>query len=335
MLILGSLLTISFYIFNCWYAIVLLFLSSFLSYSFMVYYCFCCDDSADAVIGCPKNDHCSSAIHHESQKIIKLIVRDFVYQWSCSISQDKELVSEATKILECLSLALQLRLQNIDIKQLLVSVLPLLDQYLIVLNDVGYIEGNDKIYFDVSHHACSLHINKKVHLLHPALYSVSTEKQYLQNIVDDFVLNSVPSCYSNCDVAVQFVRDTIATKVLLPLVDLICNADFLLEFVPLVLSKPSYEKLESIRYSITQENDMMQCGIHSMLLPFKCDNTFVPTVNEGIECDPVIVAPEEHWVFHGCSEDVIVVDIPSIYVHKYVRVDTKDGEHIGYIIKVF
>lgn len=328
MLLLGSVLAVSFYTFTCLYAIVFLFISGSVSYSVIVYYC-CCADSGVWSTARPKTNLYSSAIHHETKKIVKLILRDFIYVWYSSVSQDKELLSETVKIMEHLSIDLQLRLQNVDIDKLFVSVLPLVDQYLIVLNNIGYVEENDKTYFDVSHHLCSLAFSQKVNLIHPALGSASTEKTYIQNMLHGFLINSIPTYYSSCDVAVQFVRDSVATKVVLPVIDLMCHADFLLEFIPLLLVKPSNERLNSILCTIKQENENMlqsSCSYECMV------------ANEAVKSCPsplVVDPPDEHWLLYGCNDDVVVVDIPSIYVHKYVCVDTRDGEHIGYIVKVF
>lgn len=401
-------------------AVCLLIVSSFLSYCFISYLCF----QPEAKIWRDKINKCwlslmtswkrnptslipsrvtSPLVHKESQKLIQLILRDFVISWFHQISENDELPKEVVRLLEHIALELQTRVQAVDIDALILSLLPLLDPYITALNEVGFVNNRGKQSFDVNHEYCLLLFEKKPHLVHPALKTESSEIEHIQRLVDVFITSAVPSHYKHCDIGVQFIREVLVYRVFHPFVRILCEPDFLLKCIPLILAKASDEKVQTILKQIRLENETLDEQLRNpagLVSPY-----VIPPPNEtlnerlqnpaGLLSPHVIYPPSppsnhcHHYYIDSvdCSsvtqslslpqanekqksleyqqfrrqqatadttmtqslrrndfltpviedepqDDLVHVDLPPIYITQYVRVDTKDGIHIGYIIKV-
>ena len=288
----------------------------------------------------------SQLVHYETQKMIELISRDFIMTWYQNVSHDKELPQDVVQLLQHLSLELNIRLQNIDIKALILHVIPLVDPFLTTLNEVGHINERGKLTFDVNHPYCVMLLEKKPNVIHPALKNEISEIEYLEKMIDTFLQSSVPPQYKKCDIGLQFVREVLVHRVFTPVINLLCDPSFLLQAIPLILAKASEEKVRIIMNSIRNENLQLQenlshpDGLLSSILPQSMKYKSISWSGE-ISAPFQSMMRESNILSSGrvetdsqTVEDLVFVTFPSIYVNRHVRVDTKDGIHVGYIVKV-
>ena len=302
----------------------------------------------------------SELVHKEAQKLIQLIVRDFVVSWYHQISENQEFPRETVCLLEHLANDLQTRLATVDARSLLLSLLPLLDPYLTALNEVGYVNKRGKSTFDVAHDYCLMLFEKKPHLVHPALKNDQTELEHIQRLVDTFICSSaIPSHYKQSDIAIQFIREVLVYRVFHPLFNLICEPEFLLHSIPLLLAKASDEKIRNIMSQIEAENKILDYQLSQqtgLLTPFSKapPPPPIPTslsdtvqyrnsypyrggdhqVPQSLRNDAASNGELGGDYVDASIEESVYVNLPPIYIDKHVRVDTKDGVHTGYIIKV-
>lgn len=291
----------------------------------------------------------SELVHKEAQKFIQLIIRDFIVSWYKQISENPEFPQETVCLLEHLANDLQARVSTVDIRSTILSLLPLLDPYLTALNEVGYVNERGKSTFDVTHTYCLMLFEKKPHLVHPALKNSQTEIEHLQRLVDTFISSSnvIPSNYKQCDIAVQFIREILVYRVFQPLFDLVCEPEFLLKGIPLLLAKASDEKIRQVMLEIEAENLILDKHLSQptgLLTPFtslpapppihipdspRYRTSYHYRMGGDYQCPPSSNSSIVDDEFFDCTD----VDLPPIYIDKHVRVDTKDGVHTGYIIK--
>ncbi len=288
----------------------------------------------------------SALIHYESQKIVRFVVRDFVMSWYSTISNDKQLPRDVIMLLQHVALELYFRLQKVDLNDLIIQILPVINPFLSTLNEVGYTTNNNIPIYDINHPNCVILFEKNPLLTHPALKSSDTEVQYLQKLVDSYLLSVIPSQYLKCDIALQLIRDALVHRLLKPLFDLLCDPNFLIDCIPLILSKLPQEKAQQILANITEENSstiIPQLSEDDGLLSSIIIDTLSKSNNTNVfweECDnnePAVAVADDNVLVQSVSlpcEDIIHIPLPSVYINRYVSVDNKDGVHVGYIVKV-
>ena len=196
--------------------------------------------------------------HREAQKLIQLILRDFIMSWYRKVSADEELPKNVCRILEHIALELNLRIQKIDIDRLIVDIVALIDPYLMAVNDVGCVNERGQLRFDINHPYCLMLFEKKPDVCHPALRREGGEIDHVRRLVDTFVQCAVPAEYLDCDPARLFVREVLVSKIFLPLVSLLCDPDFLMRSIPLILKKASNETVQKALAEIHRENTLLE-----------------------------------------------------------------------------
>lgn len=281
-------------------------------------------------------------VHFESQKLVKLIVRDFVVSWYSTVSTNEELPQDVIKVLQHLVLQLHLRVQAININDVILGILPIINPFIVSLNEVGYYSNEGIQVYDVNHPFCAILFEKNPRLTHPALKSSITEIRYLQKLVDCFLISAVPPQYRKCDIALQLIRNIMVYRVFRPVFDLICDPMFLLESIPLILSKlpdskvlEILNKMETENHEIADElstdNGVLDSIIkyHSPLPDPEDQDGSVDTKEESLEDE----LPQLVQSVSAPTEDIVMVPLPLVYISKHVSVDI-DGVHTGYIIKV-
>ena len=295
----------------------------------------------------------SALVHKEAQKLIQLILKDFILSWYNEVSFDKELPREASRLLEHIALELQSRLQVINVDNSISLILPLLEPYITALNEVGFVNERGNLTFDVNHPNCLVLFEKKSHLIHHALQNEQTEIEYLQKLADAFIACSVPSYYKNCDVAGRFIREVLIYRVFQPLLTLLCEPDFLLKVIPLILAKLTNEKVKHTMDTIAEENRILEEHLQSpegLLTPYLVSLENSRYSSAYHESSSLLMQrlhypwPIEHSDIRYSSSlpqpiesddgETVNVPLPSIYITRYVSVDSGDGVHTGYIIKV-
>ncbi len=293
----------------------------------------------------------SSLVHYESQKIVQLITRDFVMSWYSLVSKDKDVPRDVVCLLQYLALDLYFRLQRVNLRDTIAHLLPVINPFLSALNEVGHSTSSSNStlrIFDVNHPYCVILFEKNPRLIHPALKSSFTEVQYLQKLLDSYLLSSVPSQYLKCDVALQLVRNVLVDRLFKPVFDLLCDPVFLIECIPLILSKLPDTVVQEILADIHKENDILKSelsendGLLTSLLNY---HQSVSTVSSWEQYDheasnessdtPLEMESTDRLVqsVSAPTEELVLIALPSIYISRNVSVDTKDGQHAGYIIK--
>ena len=192
--------------------------------------------------------------HREAQKIIQLILRDFIMSWFRKVSSDSEMPLSAARLLEHIAIELNLRIQKVDIDKLITTLLPFIDPYLMAVNDAGCVNGRSQAQFDVNHPYCLMLFEKKTNVCHPALLKEGGEIEHARRLVDMFIQCAVPDEFSSCDPASMFIREVLVTKLVLPLISHLCDPDFLLRAIPMILKKASPETVTAAFDQIRKEN---------------------------------------------------------------------------------
>ena len=287
--------------------------------------------------------HVSTLIHNESQKIVRLVVRDFVITWYSTVSNDKQLPRDVIRLLQHIALELYFRLQIVDVNDLIIHILPVINPFLSALNEVGYTTLSNSVpcpVYDINHPNCVILFEKNPRLTHPALKSSDAEIQYLQKLVDSYLISAVPTQYLKCDVGLQLIRNSLVYRLIKPLFDLLCDPIFLVECIPLILSKLLEHKVEEILTNIKAENSTFipQLSDTDGMLSSIIDTAMSNTSNTfWEECDDNESEDTPVQLVQSVSspcEEIVHIPLPSVYISRYVSVDNKDGVHVGYIIKV-
>ena len=210
----------------------------------------------------PFQPHVSTKCHREAQKVIRLIMRDFVSVWYDNITVPDngsvDFPDDVQKILEHIALEVSLRVQRIDLNETVCELLSLVLMYFEVVNETGRQTYRGVEIFDL-HHAKSLRAfeaNPKVS--HRALKSTESETAYYRQGLDVLIQAAVPAEYRNCDIACTFIREILLENILVPLLDLLTSPDFINKAIPLILNKAPDERIRRELADIDQENEELE-----------------------------------------------------------------------------
>ena len=196
--------------------------------------------------------------HKEAQKIIQLLMRDFVVSWYSDVTGDVEFPEDIQKTLEHIALEVNLRLQKIDPDEFVPEILSLVLPYLEAVNEAGAVDYNGVNVFDTSNEKCLRTFEGNPRVSHRALRGTGAETRYYRQAVDVLLQCAVPMEYRNCDMAFMFVREILVRNVVEPVIDLLCDPSFLNEAIPIVLAKASLEKIQRQLVDIHQENEELE-----------------------------------------------------------------------------
>ena len=199
--------------------------------------------------------------HKEAQKMIELIMRDFVSSWYGEITSDAEFPDDVQKILEHISLEINVRLQQVDLEEVVCELVTLVLPYLEVVNEAGKREFNGVEFFDITHEKSLHEFESNPVVAHKALRSHEAEMKFYRQALDALIQCAVPTEYNNCDIACTFVRELLLKNIILPLIDLISDPDFLNEAIPMILSKASEEKIQRELAAISEENEQLDARL--------------------------------------------------------------------------
>ena len=259
--------------------------------------------------------------HREAQKLIQLILRDFVMSWFRKMSSDGEMPHSAARLLEHIAIELNLRIQNVEIDKLIKILLPFIDPYLMAVNDAGCVNRRGQAQFDVNHPYCLILFEKKTNVCHPALLKEGGEIEHARRLVDMFIQCAVPGEFSSCDPASMFIREVLVTKLVLPLISRLCDPDFLLRSIPMILKKASPETVAAAfeqmhKENIELEKDLAQPnGLLSSILDLSSSSYF--SKDEQIDADnrdniPPSIEPMDHSsvVYRGPSSRARASSLP-------------------------
>ena len=194
--------------------------------------------------------------HKEAQKIIQLLMKDFIRSWYLDLTNDIEFLEDVQKVLEHVALEVNVRVQQMNMEQVVVELLELILPYLEVLNKAGCRSYNGGLeLFDVINNKCLKEFEANPKVAHYALRSASSERLHYRQALDAILQTAFPPEYARCDVAGMFVRELLLKNLIEPLFDLLCEPAFLYETIPMILSKASPEKVSRQLEDIVRENE--------------------------------------------------------------------------------
>lgn len=196
--------------------------------------------------------------HKEAQKIIQLVMKDFILTWYKNVTSDTEFSEDVQKILEHIALEVNVRLQKVDYQEAIVELLELILPYLEVLNEAGIRRYSGVELFDVTTEMCVKQFEANPRVAHYAMKSSRHEKRHYRQVVDALIQCAFPPEYAKCDVACMLVREVLVMNVIEPLFGLLCDPAFLYEAIPLILAKATLEKISRQLDDIKQENEELE-----------------------------------------------------------------------------
>ena len=200
----------------------------------------------------------SKSCHREAQKMIQLIMQHFVHKWYDELTNDIEFPEDVQKILEHVALETNIRLKQIDLEEIVCEIAALVIPYLDAVNEAGEQDHNGVKAFDVTHEKCVREFESNALVEHRALRSREQELRYYRQAIDALIQCAVPNEYAGCDSACMFVREVLLENVIEPVLNLLCDPDFLYKSIPIVLSKASEEKVVRELAEIQRENEKLE-----------------------------------------------------------------------------
>lgn len=201
--------------------------------------------------------------HFEVEKLIQLIMRDFVKDWHSQFSQDDHFPSECKHLLETFAGSVEERMSQLNMQLLLCDVVSVTARHLCALNDIGLLAENAERRQEkrtqailISHNSAVEHFLKLPNSpTHPALASKESELRYMKACLDCACEVSIPDSFKRCSAARYFMRELLATHLLRPILDLLCDPDFLMMAIIATFRKSPIARLQAIRLEMERENE--------------------------------------------------------------------------------
>ena len=201
--------------------------------------------------------------HFEVDKLIQLILRDFVRDWHSQFSQDEHFPSECKHLLETFAGHIEDRMNQVRTQQLLCDVVAVTVRHLSALNDIGALAvneggrpGDQTQAILISHQSSVEHFLKLQNgPTHPALVTKETEVRYIRACLDCACEVAIPDTFKRCSAARYFMRELLATRLIQPVLDLLGNPDFLMAAIIAIFRKSPLERLQAIRLEMERENE--------------------------------------------------------------------------------
>lgn len=204
----------------------------------------------------------AKACHKEAQKMVQLIMKDFILTWYAKVTSDTEFPEDVERILEHLALEVNVRLQKVNYQEVVVELLELILPYLEVLNEAGIRSYSGVELFDVTTEMCVKQFEANPKVAHYAMKSAQQEKRHYRQALDALIQCAFPPEYAKCDVACTLVREVLIANIIEPLFGLLCDPAFLYEAIPLVLAKATPEKVSRQVEHIQLENEELDRALH-------------------------------------------------------------------------
>jgi hypothetical protein len=190
----------------------------------------------------------------EIEKLVELILRDFVVKWYTSFSEDDHFPSEVRHLLHDFSTVVEERLTSTDTKEVFCDLLSVALRHLSVLNDIGSRQQGVFILNPASVREFLKEPGAPVHL---AMQSQETELRYIRACLDCVCELGIPDNFKRASPARLFLREVLAENVLLPLVGLLSDPNFLMRAIIAIFSKSPPERFKAIRKNMQRENECL------------------------------------------------------------------------------
>ena len=195
--------------------------------------------------------------HKEAQKMVQLVMRDFVLEWYEHMTDDSDFPEDCQKILEHVALEINLRLHRVNLREVVCELLAGVLPYLEAVSSAGTVEYKGVSVCDVEHERCVRRFEENSAVAHRALRSAETEARHYRQLLDAVIQSAVPDEYRNCDVVCVFLREILLPNLLEPLLGLLCDPNFLNEAIPVVLEKANPTDVQVILSKVEEENEQL------------------------------------------------------------------------------
>ena len=169
----------------------------------------------------------SRPCHKEAQKMIRLITRDFLLEWYKNVASEGEFPDGCQKLLEHVALEINIRVQQINLDELVQELLSALLPYLVAVNQAGRVDYNSVEIFDINHERCVRGFEANPAVAHRALRSPEAEARHLRQVLDSVIQCALPEVYGGCDVTCLLLREVLLGNIVEPVLSLVCDPDFL------------------------------------------------------------------------------------------------------------
>ena len=201
--------------------------------------------------------------HFEVEKLIQLIMRDFVIEWHSQFSQDDHFPSECRHLLETFAGSVEDRMNQVQTRQLLCDVIAVMVRHLSALNDIGALaeddgrrQGKQTQAILISHKSAVEHfLTLPNSPTHPVLASKETEVRYIRACLDCACEVAFPDSFKKCSLAHYFMRELLANRLVNPVLDLLSDPDFLMMAIVAIFRKSPLSRLQAIRMEMERENE--------------------------------------------------------------------------------
>ena len=198
-----------------------------------------CLDSVQAHGHLPLTFVLPDSVDEELQHLIKSVMQDFVLSWyNIYINNHKQESDEFLKHLLSTSENLCIRLASIKKRNLLKSIL---NEFRIHVYRFQRAHSSlrklrngrtiDSVSLVTSYEMFSL--------LHPAIQDTSTETDFLKSVMDILVDCAMPRTITQCRASTAIIVDILTCNLLLPLLNLLADPDFLYRLIILIVSTAS------------------------------------------------------------------------------------------------
>ena len=273
----------------------------------------------------------------EATKISRLIVRDFVEHWYNEYSDEKEFPSDILLLLEHLAIKLEDRCRAISIEEIVAEIIPLLTiQLKAVRSSAVEDDSNGVNKFDVQSSDCVRQFESShPEAVHGSLINYNSEYRHIKNIVDLLFDAVLPVKYKHCEAGRLFVREVLTCRVILPMINQLCNPNFLNRAIVHLLSPANPNHVATVMNKIEAENAELNTNTRESsrrphYAPYMRrtlhrhhqggDNT-----HRGVDDEA-----SHSWRETSFEEEAVYQSPISIVGFKYVQ----NGGFIGYIVQV-
>ena len=273
----------------------------------------------------------------EATKISRLIVKDFVEHWYSEYSDDKEFPYDVLLLLEHLAIKLEDRCHAISIEELVAEIIPLVTRQLKAIRSSAVEDDSNGVKkFDVQSSDCVRQFESNhPEAIHSSLINYNSEYRHIKNIVDLLFDAVLPVKYKHCEAGRLFVREVLTYRVILPMINQLCNTNFLNQAIVHLLSPADPNHVATVMHKIKAENaelHTMESSCHPHYAPYMSRTLHRHHQGGGNTHQSGRVDDETSHKWKGTSfEEETVYQSPiSIVGFKYVQ----NGGFIGYIVQV-
>ena len=272
----------------------------------------------------------------EATKISRLIVKDFVEHWYREYSDDKEFPYDILLLLEHLAIKLEDRCRAISIEELVAEIVPLVTGQLKAVRSSAVEEDSNGVKkFDVQSSNCVRKFESNhPEAVHGSLINYNSEYRHIKNIVDLLFDAVFPVKYKHCEAGRLFVREVLTCRVILPMINQLCNPNFLNQAIVHLLSPADPNHVATVMRKIEAENaelSTIECSRRPHYAPYMSrtirqrhrggDNT-----HQSGGLDEV----SRSWKETSFEEEIVYQSPISIVGFTYVQ----NRGFIGYIVQV-